>query len=124
MKKVILMAGIALAAASTVQANPSHTVTLTAPYVAMCENKANVAEQNFCHGFGQGVYDTYLMSRHPKSAPHYVCPPDPAPKRSDVLAEFIVWANQNKQFADKSAADTIMRYLAGRYPCPAPKKRG
>jgi hypothetical protein len=123
MKKTFLFAGLALVAASAVHAETPATVTLTGPYVAMCQNKTSVAEQNFCHGFGQGVYDMYLMSRHPKKAPAYVCPPTPGPKRAEALEAFVVWANQNTQFADKSAADTLMRYLGERYPCQTAKKR-
>jgi hypothetical protein len=55
--------------------------------------------------------------------PAYVCPPTPGPKRAEALEAFVVWANQNTQFADKSAADTLMRYLGERYPCQTAKKR-
>jgi hypothetical protein len=122
MKKTLLIASLTLVAASVAHAETPSTVTLTGPYVAMCQNKTNIAEQNFCHGFGQGVYDTYLMSRHPEKAPPYVCPPAPGPKRTAVLEAFVVWANQNTQYTNKSAADTLIRYLADRFPCKNPKK--
>jgi len=122
MKRSLLIAGLALVAASVSHAKTPTSVTLTGPYVTMCNDKTNVADQNFCHGFGQGVYDMYLMSRHPKKAPHYVCPPAPGSKRDAVLQDFVVWANQNTQYANKSAADTLMRYLAQRYPCTTAKK--
>ena len=122
MKKILFVAGLTLVAASTAYAEAPASVTLTGSNVAMCQNTSNVAEQNFCHGFGQGVYDTYLMTRHPKSSPHFVCPPTPGPKRDAVLKEFVTWANQNTQYASKSAADTLMRYLANKYPCKTAKK--
>lgn len=128
MKKTLLIAGLTagltFGLSSFAQADTnSPGVLLTAPYVAACQNKANAGDQNFCHGFGQGVYDMYLMSRHPKKAPAYVCPPTPGPKRAEVLDDFVAWASQNTQYADKSAADTLMRYLANRFPCETPKKK-
>jgi hypothetical protein len=121
MNKSLLLAGLTIFAASAAHAAAPSGVTLTGQYVAMCQNKTSVSDQNFCHGFGQGVYDSYVMSRHPKKAPHYVCPPSPGPKRDAAIDAFVVWANQNTQYADQSAADSIMRYLATTYPCKTSK---
>jgi hypothetical protein len=122
MKKTLLVAGLTLVASSTAFAETPAGVTLTAPYVAMCANTSNVAEQNFCHGFGQGVYDTYLMTRHPKKAPGFVCFSAPGPKRDAVLNQFVTWANQNPQYANMPASDTLLRYLGTTYPCKTAKK--
>jgi hypothetical protein len=91
--------------------------TTTAQFVAFCQNKSNVAEQNFCNGFGQGVYETYLITRHPQKAPPFVCMGSPAPTRQDAIDAFVKWSAANPKFNDASAADTILRYLGQTYPC-------
>jgi hypothetical protein len=118
MKKLLMASGLSLLAAGASFATPANSeVVSTGALVSMCKNKASVAEQNFCHGFSQGVYDMYLVSRHPKRAPGFVCFPNPGPTRNVVIDAFVGWADNNPQYAKASAADTIMRYLAGTYPC-------
>jgi hypothetical protein len=118
MKKLLLASGLSLFVAGSVLATPaSAEVVTTSALVSMCKNKANNAEQNFCHGFGQGVYDMYLASRHPTKNPPFVCFPNPGPTRNTVIDAFVGWAENNPKYATVSAADTIMRYLAGTYPC-------
>jgi len=65
----IVLAGSANAMAQTAAKSSSaipKAHTSTEAFVQMCTNKADGAAQNFCNGFGQGVYETYLMTRHPK----------------------------------------------------------
>jgi hypothetical protein len=118
MKKFLIASGISLLALGSAAATPAGASSVTTEsLVAMCKNKSNVAEQNFCHGYGQGVYDLYLANRHPKKNPPFVCIPNPGPTRQVVIDSFVDWAANNAQYAKASAADTLMRYLAGTYPC-------
>jgi len=70
-----------------------------------------------CEIYGQAVYDTYLVTRNPKSAPEFICVKQPAPTRKEVIQEFIKWAETNTKYASDPAADSVLRFLAGRFPC-------
>ena len=70
-----------------------------------------------CEIYGQAVYDTYLVTRHPKSAPEFICVNQPAPTRKEIIQEYVNWADANSKYANEPAADTILRFLAGRFPC-------
>jgi hypothetical protein len=111
--------GIAGIAPAMAQQAPKASIT-TEQYVAYCNNKSDIAAQNFCHGFGQGVYETYVVSRHPKNAPHFVCLQPAGASRQQYIDGFVKWTAANARFNQLSAADTILRYLGETYPC----KRG
>ncbi len=118
MKKLLLATGLSLLAASATFATPANSeVIATGALASMCKNTANAAEQNFCHGYSQGVYDMYLASRHPKRNPPFVCFPSPGPSRNDVISAFVGWVENNGQLSKMPAADSMMRFLAGIYPC-------
>jgi hypothetical protein len=34
-----------------------------------------------------------------------------------VIADYVNWAKQNQQYMNTPAADSALRYLAGRFPC-------
>ncbi len=70
-----------------------------------------------CEIYGQAVYDTYLVTRNPKSAPEFICVKQPAPTRKEVIQEFVKWAETNTKYAADPAADSILRFLAGKFPC-------
>ena len=116
MTSASLIAGFAPAMA---QQTPKASTT-TEQYVAYCNNKSDVAAQNFCHGFGQGVYETYVVSRHPKNAPNFICLQQNGGSRQQYIDDFVKWTAANARFNQMSAADTILRYLGETYPC----KRG
>jgi hypothetical protein len=70
-----------------------------------------------CEIYGQAVYDTYLVTRNPKTAPEYICVKEPAPTRKEVIQDYIKWAEANSKYATDPAADTILRFLANKFPC-------
>ena len=118
MKKIIAVTCLALASASAAMAQtPPKASTTTAQYVAMCQQRSDLAAQNFCHGFGQGVFETYLISRHPQKAPPFICAENSGLTRQDHIDAFIKWTAANAQYNQMSAADTILRYLGETYPC-------
>ena len=119
MKPVLLVCSLALAMTSAVSAakDTPKASTTTQQFVAMCQNKADGAAQNFCHGFAQGAYETYLITRHPQRAKHFICIPEPGQSRQDMINAFIGWSSNHPQFNNMSAADTILRYLGESYPC-------
>ena len=112
MKKFLIAATLAFGMASSMQAA---NATTTDELLQYCkgEGSTNVT----CQIYGQAVYDTYLATRHPQRAKPFICVKQPAPSRDEVIADFVKWAGENPQTADKPAAGTALGYLAMRFPC-------
>ena len=91
----------------------------TAAFIALCQNRADVEAQNFCFGFGEGVYQSFVMQRGPNSKPT-ICIPK-GMSRDTVLSEFLVWTQARPQYNGDYAAKTITRFLSSRYPCAKTK---
>ncbi len=91
----------------------------TAAFVALCQNRADVEAQNFCFGFGEGVYQSFVMQRSPNTKPT-ICVPK-GMSRDTVLSEFLVWTQARPQYNGDYAAKTIIRFLSSRYPCAKTK---
>ena len=91
----------------------------TAAFVALCQNRADVEAQNFCFGFGEGVYQSFVMQRSPNAKPT-ICVPK-GMSRDTVLSEFLVWTQARPQYNGDYAAKTIIRFLSSRYPCAQTK---
>jgi hypothetical protein len=87
----------------------------TAAFVALCQNRADIEAQNFCFGFGEGVYQAFVMQRGPNSK-STICLPQ-AVSRDAVLSDFLVWTQARPQYNGDYAAKTIIRFLSSRYPC-------
>ena len=109
---VVLMSASAPAFAQVPKA-----ATSTQEFVTLCSKTGDVSAQNFCHGFGQGVYETYLITRHPKKAPAFICAEKSKNTRQDYINGFMKWSASNPKFNQMSAADTILRYLGETFPC-------
>jgi hypothetical protein len=76
-----------------------------------------VAAIHFCHGFGTGAYDYYLVQAAADPSKKFICPPDPAPTRNEALDGFVSWMGTHPQYENASAVDTLFRYLGETYPC-------
>jgi len=87
----------------------------TAAFVALCQNRADIEAQNFCFGFGEGVYQSFVMQRSPNAKPS-ICVPK-GMSRDAVLSDFLVWTQARPQYNRDYAAKTIIRFLTSRYPC-------
>lgn len=121
MKKILILASAAAIsmsafAAPAAKQEPARVLS-TGDIVNLCKQKDNPQTVGFCNGYGQGVYDAYLVTRHPKKAPSNICVKQPAPQRQQVLDEFLVWAEKNAQYNDKPAAEAALRFMAERFPC-------
>jgi len=117
MKKLVLATGVCALMGGAALSGVAGAVTTTEALAAMCKDKSNVAEQNFCHGYSQGVYDKYVASLHPKRNPAYICFPNPGPNRQTAIDGFVTWSAANPKLGKVAAADSLMRYLAVAYPC-------
>ena len=117
MKKQLALLGLAIASATCAAQQAPVTTTTTEKFISLCANTADSAAQNFCHGFGQGVYETYLITRHPQKAPSFVCAQNSTLTRQQHIDNFMKWSETRPQFKQASAADTILRYLGETFPC-------
>ncbi|MEN9590008.1 MAG: hypothetical protein RLZZ481_1794 [Pseudomonadota bacterium] len=117
MRKKIALLCLTFASAVTFAQQAPSTTTTTEKFVGLCANSTDVAAQNFCHGYGQGVYETYLVTRHPKNAPDFICAQTATLTRQQHIDNFIKWSAAHPQFKQASASDTILRYLGETFPC-------
>ena len=88
----------------------------TAALVDLCKNSSDVDAQNFCFGFGEGVYQAYLANQRPKMKLG-ICLASSATTREVILQEFLLWNQNNPQFNQERAAKTLVRFFEARYPC-------
>ena len=116
MKKTLIMAAAVVASATAFAApTPTTKVISTQELVTLCKDKASPQSQSYCGGFGQGVYDSYLVTRT-KNAPSKICIPQGA-KNDKVVQEFIDWTEVNPKYNSAPAAEAVLRFLGGRHPC-------
>jgi len=88
----------------------------TGALVDLCKNPNDADAQNFCFGFGEGVYQTYLANRNAKQRPS-ICFSAEAGTREVILQEFLAWNQNNPQFNRERAAKTLVRFFEAKYPC-------
>jgi hypothetical protein len=105
----------AIATSALAQTPLPNSDASTAAFVALCQNRADVEAQNFCFGFGEGVYQSFVMQRSPNAKP-IICVTK-GMSRDAVLSDFLVWSQARPQYNGDYAAKTIIRFLSSRYPC-------
>jgi hypothetical protein len=111
----LIAASGAIATGALAQTPLPNSDASTAAFVALCQNRADVEAQNFCFGFGEGVYQSFMMQRSPNAKPT-ICVPK-GMSRDTVLSDFLVWTQARPQYNGDYAAKTIIRFLGSRYPC-------
>lgn len=107
--------GTVLSASAWAQTAPRMDLSAKA-FAALCSNKEDAAAQNFCFGFGEGVYQGYIMNRDPKAAPT-ICAASENVTREEVLKDFLAWLPRNAKYEDEYAASTLITFLLARFPC-------
>ncbi|WP_448191554.1 Rap1a/Tai family immunity protein [Azospirillum sp. sgz301742] len=117
------------AASAGAQSVPAPTennfqVKTTGDLVRLCEAKptdtTGVAALHFCHGFAVGAYQYHqIITAAEGDKKPLFCPPNPTPTRNQLIADFVVWANQNPQQLSTPPVEGMFRYLAQRFPCRA-----
>ena len=112
---VLFAASSAITTSALAQTPLPNSDASTAAFVALCQNRADVEAQNFCFGFGEGVYQSFVMQRSPNAKPT-ICVPK-GMSRDTVLSDFLVWTQARPQYNGDYAAKTIIRFLSSRYPC-------
>ena len=115
MKKFLALISVAVLALSFAFTAHAANAISTQELIKDCKGKDGTFIT--CEIYGQAVYDTYLVTRNPKTAPDFICVQQPAPTRKEVIQEYVQWSDANPKYANDPAADTILRFLAGRFPC-------
>lgn len=122
MKKTFIMATAAVVSATAFAAPavPTTKHISTQELVTLCKDKTNPQSQSYCGGFGQGVYDGYLMTVDPKKqgkkGGQTICIPQDT-KDPGIVDAFIQWTEANPSFNSKPAAVGVLHFLDQRYPC-------
>ena len=116
---VLFAASSAITTSALAQTPLPNSDASTAAFVALCQNRADIEAQNFCFGFGEGVYQSFVMQRGPNSKPT-ICMPQTV-SRDIALSDFLVWTQARPQYNGDYAAKTIIRFLSSRYPCAKTK---
>jgi hypothetical protein len=98
------------------QANLPKNDASTAALVDLCKNPNDMDAQNFCFGFGEGIYQAYLASRNSKQKPS-ICFSSETGIRETILQDFLTWNRSNPQFNQERAAKTLVRFFEAKYPC-------
>jgi len=88
----------------------------TAALVEICQNPNDQDAQNFCFGFGEGVYQSYLANRSPNQRSR-ICFDRSENSREMILQKFLQWHQANPQFDSERAAKTLIRFFSQAYPC-------
>jgi hypothetical protein len=74
---------------------------------------ANIGLLNFCNGFGQGV----VQAAQNSGGPPKICFPNPAPKRSETMKEFVKWVQADAARKSEVASVGFTSFLSERFPC-------
>ncbi len=118
MKKIaIVLAALLTCSGLAIAATGSPMAISTQELAGVCGDQSTPEPQTYCDVYGQGVYDGYLVTRHPSKAPEFICVVQPAPSRREVMNQFMDWVKANPQYNTAPAADSLMRFLAVRFPC-------
>lgn len=80
--------------------------------------KDGVAAQNFCHGFTQAVVDMQLTQERKSGAARTICFPNPVPKRSTTVEEFVTWVRAQPGRLSAPPSDAFLQFMTERFPCP------
>ena len=116
MNVLLLIAVIFFQSQAFAQSDLPKNDASTQALVQLCQNGSDNDAQNFCFGFGEGVYQAYLASRNPKLKP-VICFSSAAETREMILQEFLAWSVRNPQYKQERAAKTLVRFFEAQYPC-------
>ena len=113
----ILMTILCAVASGKAIAGEKIQVPSTQEVISTCKTPASGESRSYCTGYVTAIYDTYLVTRHPKMAKPFICIKQPAPTRDQVISDLINWSDKNPGFATEPAAESVLRFFAERFPC-------
>ena len=93
----------------------------TADLVELCDPPAAsalaVPALTFCQGFTQGAVSVEMQHAAASGIPMF-CLPEPRPKRSGTVAEFVRWARAAPDRMDMAPEEGVLTFMTQRFPCP------
>lgn len=82
------------------------------------QNEASYpARIGLCVGYFSGVLDYHLADTRGNRRTRKVCLPSAMPTRGEERADFVNWAQANRQYLDSPAVYGVMRFFISQYPC-------
>ncbi|QWD64572.1 Rap1a/Tai family immunity protein [Polynucleobacter sp. MWH-UH2A] len=121
-KRSLTLAAISAVSATlfTFNANADQKIPVLSAQelVNYCKLPASPDSRSYCIGYTTAIYDTYLATRHPQRAKNTICVKQPAPKRDEVIADYVQFISQTApMLANDPAAGTFISFLSMRFPC-------
>lgn len=108
----------ALLSLNSVHADEKIPVLSAQELVNYCKYPASPESRSYCIGYTTAIYDTHLATRHPQHAKPYICVKQPAPKRNEVIADYVQFISQTApMLSNDPAAGTVLSFLAMKFPC-------
>ena len=96
-------------------------IRTAADFVKLCATAPSDADYaaaiSFCHGYASGAYRYYQLAVEHSPEDRFICIPEPAPARSEAIADFLVWSKSHPERMKDPAVDAIFQYLGLKYPC-------
>ena len=96
-------------------------VQTTRDLVELCTAKEDdplyTAAVNFCHGYLVGAYQYQVAAQSGPGVTPLFCMSNPAPTRQEGIRMFVSWVQENTQYGGDRPVDSIMRFLATKWPC-------
>ncbi|MCC6610350.1 MAG: hypothetical protein IT515_11855 [Burkholderiales bacterium] len=119
MRIALAGASLALALSAPALAQEYYRLQSASDLARVCspsaDDKNAATSVAFCHGVLAGAYGYFLAST--PAADRFVCPPQPAPTRTQVANGFVAWLKDRPQYGNDGAIDALFRYAAETYPC-------
>jgi hypothetical protein len=119
MRIALVAAGLTLAVSAQAAPAEHYKLQTAAELSRICATSPSESDHvtaiAFCHGVLAGAYGYFLSST--PAADRFVCPPNPAPTRSQVANGFVAWLKARPQYNNDGAIDALFRYAAEAYPC-------
>ncbi len=116
--KLLMTAAVICSAVSTqVIAEEKIQVPSTQEVITTCKTPSSPEARSYCIGYVTAIYDTYLVTRHPRSAKPFICVKQPAPTRDQVISELVSWSDKNPEYATGPASTNVLHFFSERFPC-------
>ena len=111
---VLLMPGAPAYAAEPINLNARTARDLAELCGAAPRQPGADAKINFCHGFAQGTVDMVLKQ---SGGQRPFCFPNPAPRRTETLSQFVAWVRANPDRQTLSSTEGLLQFMGERFPC-------
>ena len=114
----VALTAVAVCAAGTGTARSNIQARTAGDLAELCaanpKDPLGDAKINFCHGFAQGAIQVEI--RHSEGKKPF-CFPNPAPKRTATMSEFVSWVRALPEHRTPPAVDGFFQFLGEWFPC-------